>query len=159
MTRTSGYRRRRSTAAGGDGVSAGEEVRAAGAVPWRRREDGGVELAVVHRPRYDDWSFPKGKLEVGESFAEGALRELAEETGLAGELGASLPEHRYVDHLRRPKVVQWWLLEVRGEASGGAVPNDEVDDLRWLSPGDAAALVTYEHDRTLAHLAAGLLGT
>lgn len=148
-------------------MSGADEVRAAGAVPWRRTADGHVELAVVHRPRYDDWSFPKGKLEPGESFAEGALREVAEETGLVGELGATLPESRYVDHRGRPKVVRWWLLEVAdrgldvrrsGAAGRGVVPNEEVDALRWLPPRAAASLVSYDHDRHLAQQAAELLG-
>jgi len=142
-------------------------VRAAGAVPWRRRSDGAVEVAVVHRPRYDDWSFPKGKLEPGESFVEGAVREVAEETGLSGVIGAALPEVRYVDHRGRPKVVRWWLLEVTASDADvptgatpqpGAVPNDEVDELRWLAPPAAARLVTYEADADLARLAATALG-
>ena len=146
-------------------MSGADEVRAAGAVPWRRTADGDVELAVVHRPRYDDWSFPKGKLEPGESFTEGARREVAEETGLVGELGAALPECRYVDHRGRPKVVRWWLLEVvgpgggesGGSLGGGAVPNDEVDVLRWLPPRAAASLVSYDHDEELAQRAAEIL--
>lgn len=147
-------------------MSASGEVRAAGAVPWRRTAKGGVELAIIHRPRYDDWSFPKGKLEPGESFAEGALREVAEETGLVGELGAVLPESRYVDHQGRPKVVRWWLLEVVGAESGAAadapgpgfVPNEEADALYWLPPWAAARLVSYEHDRQLAQHVAEILG-
>jgi len=140
-----------------------DDVRAAGAVPWRRTDDG-AELAVVHRPRYDDWSFPKGKLEPGESFADAALREVAEETGMVGDLGPVLPESRYVDHRGRSKVVRWWLLEVvppaaasRGGVEGGAVPNDEVDELRWLDPEAAASLVTHAADAELARLAGRLL--
>ncbi len=145
------------------GRSGSNQVRAAGAVPWRRVGDG-VQLAVVHRPRYDDWSFPKGKLDPGESYADAALREVAEETGLVGELGAALPESRYVDHRGQPKVVRWWLLEVArpaaatgGAVDGGAVPNEEVDELRWLDPDAAAVLVTHAADAALARLAGRLL--
>lgn len=142
-------------------MSTAEPVRAAGAVPWRRR-NGVVEVAVVHRPRYDDWSFPKGKLEPGESFAEGAVREVAEETGLLGELGDALPTSEYVDHRGRDKVVRWWLLEVTGEVATGpgqvSVPNEEVDEVRWLPPGQAQALLTHASDVVLAIRAGALLG-
>lgn len=113
----------------------------------------------MHRPRYDDWSFPKGKLEADESFTDGALREVAEETGLIGVLGLPLPDSRYTDHRGRAKVVRWWLLEVTGHPEpGGAVPNDEVDELRWVTPREAARLVTHPVDAALARRAEELLG-
>ncbi len=117
------------------------QVRAAGGVVER---DG--LLAVVHRPRYDDWSLPKGKLDRGESWAEAALREVQEETGLRCELGSPLPVVRYMDHRGRPKTVRYWRMSV---LSGAFAAGDEVDELRWLTPVQAHALLTYEHDRRL----------
>ena len=105
-----------------------DEVQAAGGLVVR---DGLV--CVVHRPRYDDWSLPKGKLDPGESFEEGALREVEEETGLRCRLLDELDEVRYRDSKGRPKVVRYWLMEVVEDP--GFSPNDEVDELRWVAPG------------------------
>ena len=130
-------------------VTASEQtdtVLAAGGVV-RRANDRGDEIAVVHRPRYDDWSLPKGKLEPGESAEAGALREVHEETGLRCRLGRELSSTRYRDRHGRPKQVRYWMMEPIEDT--GFVPNDEVDELRWLSPGEAADLLTYEHDRRL----------
>jgi 8-oxo-dGTP diphosphatase len=124
------------------------QVRAAGGVVER---DG--LLAVVHRPRYDDWSLPKGKLGRGESWEQAALREVREETGLDCELGDPLPEVRYLDGRGRPKTVRYWRMTARG---GDFSVNEEVDELRWLTPVQAAELLTYDHDRRLVQaLAAG----
>lgn len=123
-----------------------DTVLAAGGVV-RRANDRGDEIAVVHRPRYDDWSLPKGKLEPGESAEAGALREVHEETGLRCRLGRELSSTRYRDRHGRPKQVRYWMMEPIEDT--GFVPNDEVDELRWLSPGEAADLLTYEHDRRL----------
>ena len=113
----------------------------------------GPEVAVVHRPRYDDWSLPKGKLAEGESFEEAALREVEEETGLACELGDELEPARYTDRKGRDKLVRFWLMRPTG---GEFEPNDEVDELRWLDPAKAVDLLDYDHDRVLvAGLAAG----
>jgi 8-oxo-dGTP diphosphatase len=120
-------------------------VRAAGGVV-RRELDGRSELAVVHRPRYDDWTIPKGKLEPGEDDAEGALREVMEETGFLCELGEELTASRYVDHLGRPKIVRYWLMT---PISGAFRPNAEVDRLRWLGHDEALSLLTYDRDREL----------
>lgn len=128
------------------------EVKASGGVPWRRRSDGGVEVAVIHRPRYDDWSLPKGKLDPGESFEDAALREVEEETGLRCRLGEELPSTAYRDRKGRPKVVRYWLMEARDDGERFA-PNREVDAMRWISPADAAALVTYPHDAELVRAA------
>lgn len=122
------------------------EVHAAGGIPWRRSADGSVEVVVVHRPRYDDWSFPKGKLDPGESFEQAAVRELAEETGYAVDLGVELPAVSYVDRNGRSKVVRWWAMTVLG---GDFVPNDEVDELVWMSAAAAADILTYPTDRDL----------
>lgn len=126
-----------------------EPVRAAGAVLWRRAANGYVEVAVIHRPRYDDWSLPKGKLDPGETALEAALREVFEETGQAAHPGASLGEVRYVQRRRgelREKVVDYWVMEALG---GEHVPGDEVDEVRWLPPAAAGELLTYGHDRAL----------
>src|SRR3954463_6244214 len=103
------------------------EVLAAGGVVVR--DDG--RIAVIHRPKYDDWSLPKGKLDAGESFEDAALREVEEETGLECTLGRALGETRYRDNKDRPKVVRYWAME---PSTGGEFePNDEVDELRWVS--------------------------
>ena len=117
-------------------------VKAAGGVVVR---DGRV--AVVHRPRYDDWTFPKGKLDPGESFGQAALREVEEETGLRCRLGRELPPTAYTDARGRPKIVRYWLMEVENDP--GFVPNDEVDELRWLPRAEAEALLSYSRDTEL----------
>lgn len=122
------------------------DVHAAGGIPWRRSADGSVEVVVVHRPRYDDWSFPKGKLDPGESFEQAAVRELAEETGYAVDLGVELPAVTYVDRNGRSKVVRWWAMTVLG---GDFVPNDEVDELAWMPAAAAVDILTYPTDRDL----------
>jgi 8-oxo-dGTP pyrophosphatase MutT (NUDIX family) len=123
-----------------------EGVYAAGGVVVR---DG--EVLLVHRPRYDDWTFPKGKLDPGESFEDAALREVEEETGLRCNLGRELPATRYAVGTR-PKIVRYWLMTP--EAETPFVPNDETDELRWLSRDEAMSLLTYDRDRDV--LAAAL---
>jgi len=103
-------------------------VRAAGGVPVRNGATG-VEVLVVHRPRYDDWTFPKGKRERGETDEECALREVLEETGLRCVLEEELPPTTYVDRDGRPKLVRYWRVRV---VEGSVVPNDEADEARWL---------------------------
>ena len=128
-------------------MSAAEPVRAAGGVVTRPAADGTVEILVVHRPRYDDWSLPKGKLEPGETAEEAAVRELEEETGIRVRLGARLPDTEYVDRHGRPKVVHYWQMTVEHEAPRD--PDHEVDVTRWIGAAEAATLLTYEHDRRL----------
>lgn len=121
-------------------------VRAAGVIPVRL-QDGVLQVALVHRAKYDDWSWPKGKLDHGEDFASAAVRETLEETGLRVRLGRPLPDVRY--QLRgsgQGKLVRYWV----GEAIGGdGVLEHEVDRVEWLSPTLAERRLSYEHDRAL----------
>lgn len=121
------------------------DVRAAGGVVVRGA-GAARELLLIHRPRYADWSLPKGKLEAGESWQQGALREVEEETGLRCELGRELEPARYLDHKGREKEVRWWLMR---PLDGTFIPGDEVDEVRWLRPPAAIDLLDYEHDRDL----------
>jgi 8-oxo-dGTP diphosphatase len=124
-----------------------EEVAAAGGVVVRDGPEG-REVAVVHRPRYDDWSLPKGKLEAGEDWEAGALREVAEETGLRCEPVRELAPVRYRDGKGRPKRVRWWLMRPLG-GEGAFTAGAEVDKLRWVALADAEQVLDYEHDRDL----------
>ena len=117
-------------------------VRAAGGVIVRPAGAGPLVL-LVHRPLYDDWTFPKGKVERGETDEECAVREVEEETGLRCSLGRELPSTEYSDAKGRPKAVRYWVMEVVG---GGLSFEHEVDEARWLPPGKAAELLTYERD-------------
>lgn len=133
------------------GVVTGPPIRAAGGVVWRRSiaadPDAGVEVAVIHRPRYDDWSLPKGKLATGESDLEGAVREVLEETGFHVRVGRPLGETRYDKETAigmRPKVVRWWAMQVE---EGAFSPTREVDELEWLSLADASDRLTRSTDR------------
>jgi 8-oxo-dGTP pyrophosphatase MutT (NUDIX family) len=123
-------------------------VRAAGGVPWRRRDDGDIEVLLVHRPRHRDWTFPKGKVEEGETDEQAALREVEEETGLRCSLGAELASTSYTDSKLRPKTVRYWALEA---AAGDAAPRDEVDEVAWLPPHEAAERLSYRRDRDVLH--------
>jgi 8-oxo-dGTP diphosphatase len=123
-----------------------QPVRAAGGLV--QRDDG--RIAVVHRPRYDDWSLPKGKLDDGETWEQAALREVHEETGVRAELGEELPSDSYTDNKGRPKTVRWWRMRTVGD--DGFAPDDEVDELRWVTPEEAAALLSYDHDRRLVQM-------
>ena len=122
-----------------------DEIRAAGGVVVR---DG--RIVVVHRPKYDDWSLPKGKLEPGESWEEAALREVEEETGLRATLGDELASTHYAVG-DRPKTVRWWRMSVIAE--DGHEPDHEVDELRWVTPDEAMGLLDYEPDRQLVRQA------
>ena len=116
-------------------------IPAAGAVLWRRAGDE-LQLALVHRPRYDDWSFPKGKLEPGESMPHAAVREVAEETGHAARLCGQLCDI-YYEVPDGPKTVRYWSAEA---GKGDFAPNEETDELRWCSPAEAAGLLSYARD-------------
>ncbi|MGK2958567.1 MAG: RNA degradosome polyphosphate kinase [Acidimicrobiales bacterium] len=119
-------------------------VQAGGGVVWREGDSGLVEVLVVHRPRYDDWSFPKGKCETGEPANVCALREVEEETGYLCTLGEELMSIGYDDDRGRPKDVRYWAMTVR---SGAFRSNSEVDDHLWLSPDKAGLQLTYDQDR------------
>ncbi|MBG0854238.1 NUDIX hydrolase [Streptomyces spinoverrucosus] len=121
-------------------------VQAAGCVLWRRSPaDEGLEICLVHRPKYDDWSHPKGKLKRGEDPLAGALREVEEETGYTAAPGAELPTLHYMAN-GRPKQVRYWAAEA---ASGGFAPSTEVDRILWLSPMAARLRLTQPRDREL----------
>jgi len=134
-----------------DGIT--PEVEAAGAVVWRAGPDGAIEVALIHRPRYDDWSFPKGKLLPGESLAEAAVREVGEETGFRCRIGEVIGVHRYRDSRARSKEVTYWLMEW---LEGRFDPTDEVDRLRWVPLAEAERVLTYDRDQELLrHLPIG----
>jgi 8-oxo-dGTP diphosphatase len=139
------------------------QVRAAGGLVWREavvadehgRSRPGVEIVLVHRPSYDDWSFPKGKLAKGETFEQAAVREVAEETGLVCDLGPELPSTTYVDGKGRLKLVRYWSMRVVAVEPWQA--NDEVDHRRWATLDDARDSLTYAHDRLLLERLRGQL--
>ena len=121
------------------------EIRAAGGIVHRDGGDG-TEVLIVHRPRYEDWSLPKGKLDPGETLEQAALREVEEETGWRCRLGPHVGKNEYRDRHGRSKRVDWWRME---PIEGDFEPNDEVDEMRWLSPEEALELLTYDFDREL----------
>lgn len=145
----------------GRAVRHGQTVLAAGVVLWRPgplKKDGErrkkPRIALIHRPKYDDWSLPKGKLEPGEGWRAAALREVREETGLGCVLGAELPAQHYLAN-GRAKEVRYWA----GELTGGSFrPNREVDRLEWLSPRKARARLTHRRDRELVDALLSVLG-
>jgi 8-oxo-dGTP diphosphatase len=120
-----------------------DEIRAAGGVVVR---DG--HIAVVHRPRYDDWSLPKGKLNAGEDWQQAALREVEEETGLRCRHEEELPASHY-ESRGRPKTVRWWRRTVVEDH--GVDPDDEVDEVAWVTREEAMRLLSHELDRRLLH--------
>ena len=143
-------------------------IEAAGGVVWRRNAEGRLRILLVHRPRYDDWSLPKGKLDAGESFEAAALREVEEETGLRCRLGPALPTVRYRDGRGRAKVVRYWAMEaLEGtegtdatapqEGAGWFVANDEVDEVAWVSLERARNTLTYPHDVEVVDALAALV--
>jgi 8-oxo-dGTP pyrophosphatase MutT (NUDIX family)/phosphohistidine phosphatase SixA len=117
-------------------------IRAAGGVAWRPTA-AGVQVCLVHRPRYGDWSLPKGKLEPGEHPLLAAVREVAEESDVRGVPQVRLPSARYRSE-GQDKVVDYWSM--RAVADGGFQPGTEVDDVRWLAVDEAIRLVSYPHD-------------
>jgi len=128
------------------------EVKASGGVVVRRTAEDGLELVVVHRPRYDDWSLPKGKLDPGETWEQAALREVEEEVGLRCRLGAELPPVGYRDNKGRDKAVRYWLMEPE-DGAAPFIPNDEVDEMRWVDVETALGLLSYARDAELVRAA------
>ena len=118
-------------------------IEAAGGVIWRYNDSAQMEILLIHRPRRDDWSLPKGKLERGESSERAALREVREETGLHCEMGPELPGTSYRDRKLRSKHVRYWAMR---PISGRFKPNAEVDSVRWTTVEAAASLLTNDHD-------------
>jgi 8-oxo-dGTP pyrophosphatase MutT (NUDIX family)/phosphohistidine phosphatase SixA len=123
-------------------VSHSRSVAAAGGIVWRGRHPA-VEVALVHRPRYDDWTLPKGKLEAGESELAAAVREVREEVGASVAVSRRIGRVRY-HHDGAKKTVAYWALRY---LDGAFVPNDEVDELVWLAPAQARAKLSYAVDR------------
>ena len=121
-------------------------VRAGGGVVRRRSKNGNRQYALVHRPRYDDWSIPKGKVDPGETDEQAALREVEEETGMRAEPSVELSSVSYRDRKGRTKLVRYWLMR---PLEGEFAPGSEVDELRWLEPEAATELLSYEHDAGL----------
>ena len=119
------------------------DVLAAGAVVWRRRQ----EVLLVHRPTYDDWSFPKGKLDPGEGLPTAAVREVGEETGLAIRLGPPLGSQRYPNGDRMKSVHYWVGWAVGSDDVSGYLVNSEIDDVRWVPWRAALERLTYPYDR------------
>jgi EmrB/QacA subfamily drug resistance transporter len=127
------------------GAEDGRQVLAAGGVVARNGESGKLEVALIHRPKYDDWTLPKGKLEPGEDFKEAAVREVEEETGMFCGLEREMGEAMYVTD-GRPKLVRYWLMM---PLHGDFTPNREVDELRWLDLDQARKQLSNEFDRDL----------
>ena len=122
-------------------------IEAAGAVLWRHASDGKILIALVHRPRYDDWSLPKGKLEAGESHIACAYREVLEETGVTPIFGPELGQTTY-DVDGASKIVRYWAAEASTVAYG--LPNPvEVDSVRWLHVSDARKKLTLDDDKSI----------
>jgi len=126
------------------------DISAGGGVVVRRDEEGHTRVAAIHRPKYMDWSLPKGKLEKDEGWRDAALREVQEEIGYRCEAGVELPHVSYLDRKSRRKLVRYWLMEpIEGEFNA----HDEVDELRWVTASEADELLTYAHDKELVRKA------
>ena len=123
-----------------------DPIRAAGGILYRPRPDGELEVALIHRPRYDDWTLPKGKVDRGETIHMAAEREVEEETGFKVKRGPGIAQSSYRDRRGRMKIVDYFYMTPIG---GEFHPNDEVDEMRWLRLENALALLTYDRDREM----------
>jgi 8-oxo-dGTP pyrophosphatase MutT (NUDIX family)/phosphohistidine phosphatase SixA len=132
-----------------------DAVRAAGAVLWRPA-DGGIEVCLVHRPKYDDWSLPKGKLNPGEHPVLAAVREVLEETGVRGHPLLRLPDVAYTLPSGAPKTVEFWAMRAGDDPPVAVADPDEVDEIRWLAPDAAEDALTYPADARLVDRVATL---
>ncbi len=131
----------------GDQWENADLVHAGGGIVVRPGPAGLPEIVLVHRPKYDDWTFPKGKLSSSdESGEQAALREVEEETGLRCDLVSPAGSTRYIDHKGRDKVTRYWEMTV---TAGTFAASEEVDQMLWLTPDEALARLSYEHDRRL----------
>jgi len=124
-------------------------IRAAGGVLFRTSRRGRDKVAVVYREARGDWTFPKGKLDEGESFEEAALREVVEETGITAVIRRFVGSTNYTHRKGRPKIVAYYLMEA---ISGEFAPNEEVDELRWVTLDEAGELLTWDRDQELIGL-------
>jgi 8-oxo-dGTP diphosphatase len=120
-------------------------IRAAGALLWRESSELKIEIALIHRPCYDDWSLPKGKIEEGESSLRCAFREVLEETGITPQFGRELGSVEYKEPAGLKRVKYWAAKALTDEF----LPNEEVDEIKWLNPEDALPVATHESDRSI----------
>ncbi len=127
-------------------MTARQPIAAAGGIVFRRRKDRAPEYLVIHRPRYDDWSLPKGKLDAGESYEQCALREVEEETGRVAKLKEQIGTVAYETSAGNMKRVRYWVMEA---ISGSFEPNGEVDEVAWLRPRKARSRLSYPRDRAV----------
>jgi 8-oxo-dGTP pyrophosphatase MutT (NUDIX family) len=118
-------------------------VRAAGGAVWRRAGDGQLEVVLIHRPRYDDWSLPKGKVDPGETDEQAALREVREEASIDARIGAELATTTYVDRSGKQKRVRYWAMTV---AAGHPAGDNEVDEALWVPLDEARNRLSYRRD-------------
>ena len=130
-----------------------EKIVAAGAVIYKKEKD--YLFAVIHRPHHDDWSFPKGKVDLGESIEEAAKREILEETGLEVQFEKTLKSQQY-EVKGKEKIVHYWLAKNLIDIN--FKPNDEVDELKWLNKSQANKILSYQADRFLLEEACTELG-
>jgi 8-oxo-dGTP pyrophosphatase MutT (NUDIX family)/catechol 2,3-dioxygenase-like lactoylglutathione lyase family enzyme len=130
-------------------------VRAAGGVVWRRGAGGRLDVVLVHRPRYDDWTLPKGKVDPGESDEAAAQREVEEESCVVGRLGPELPGTTYIDRSGRTKTVRYWAMTATGSGPTG---DNEVDEAVWVPIREARQKLSYERDIPVLDALAPALG-
>lgn len=130
-------------------------VLAAGGVVWRQGDSGGIEVVLIRRERYQDWSLPKGKLDPGETDEEAARREVEEETTIVADLGPELPSTTYVDRSGKQKRVRYWAMTV---ASGSPAGAHEVDEAVWVPLAEAVERISYERDAHVLRALPGVLG-